>query len=179
MLINLQKICYLDKIRPAGGDICIKRSPFLLVRGGINILLEDGRVRRRTESVLQAWTNFCSWENRFVICKNLMCTSAKKCLLSSPVFKPRLHLGQKTQTRTKNWKSVMRDSVLPPWMPKCNTAKCSTVVAFSSSQFPFRLRREVSSAPPLLIWASISNSHPTASSRIASSRRCEKKQPIS
>jgi hypothetical protein len=29
-----------------------------------------------------------------------MCTSAKKCLLSSPVFKPRLRLGQKTQTRT-------------------------------------------------------------------------------
>jgi hypothetical protein len=151
MLINLQKICYLDKIRPAGGDICIKRSPFLLVRGGINILLEDGRVRRRTESVLQAWTNFCSWENRFVIRKNIMCTSAKKCLLSSPVLKPRLHLGQKTQTRTKKCgKSVMRDSVLPPWMPKCNSAKCSTVVAFSS-QFSFRLRREVSSAPPLLI----------------------------
>jgi hypothetical protein len=79
MLINLQKICYLDKIRPAGGDICIKRSPFLLVRGGINILLEDGRVRRRTESVLQAWINFCSRENRFVICKNLMCTLSAFC----------------------------------------------------------------------------------------------------
>jgi hypothetical protein len=31
----------------------------------------------------------------------LMCTSAKRCRLSSPVFKPRLRLGQKTQTRTK------------------------------------------------------------------------------
>jgi hypothetical protein len=30
-----------------------------------------------------------------------MSTSAKKCLLSSPVFKPRLRLGQKTQTQTK------------------------------------------------------------------------------
>jgi hypothetical protein len=33
--------------------------------------------------------------------KNKMCTSAKKCLSSSPVFKPRVRLGQKTQTRTK------------------------------------------------------------------------------
>ncbi|KAH0813369.1 hypothetical protein GEV33_009422 [Tenebrio molitor] len=33
--------------------------------------------------------------------KNFMCTSAKKCFLSSPVFKPRLRLGQKTQPRTK------------------------------------------------------------------------------
>jgi hypothetical protein len=30
-----------------------------------------------------------------------MCTSAKKRLLTSPVIKPRLRLGQKTQTRTK------------------------------------------------------------------------------
>jgi hypothetical protein len=30
-----------------------------------------------------------------------MCTCAKKCLLASPVFKPQLRLGQKTQTRTK------------------------------------------------------------------------------
>jgi hypothetical protein len=33
-----------------------------------------------------------------------MCTSPKKCLVSSLVFKPRLNLGQKTkitQTRTK------------------------------------------------------------------------------
>jgi hypothetical protein len=33
--------------------------------------------------------------------KNVMCTSAKKCLLSPSVFKPRLRLGQETQTRTK------------------------------------------------------------------------------
>jgi hypothetical protein len=30
-----------------------------------------------------------------------MCTSAKKRLMSSPLFKPRLRLGQKTQPRTK------------------------------------------------------------------------------
>jgi hypothetical protein len=33
--------------------------------------------------------------------KNLMCIATKKCLLSSPIFKPRLRLGQKTQSRTK------------------------------------------------------------------------------
>jgi hypothetical protein len=33
--------------------------------------------------------------------KKLMCTSVKKCFLSSPVFKPRLRLGQNTQTSTK------------------------------------------------------------------------------
>jgi hypothetical protein len=31
-----------------------------------------------------------------------MCTTAKMSLLSSPVFKPRLRLGQKTLTRTKH-----------------------------------------------------------------------------
>jgi hypothetical protein len=33
--------------------------------------------------------------------KFFMCTSAKKCLLFSTVFTPRLRLGQKTQTRIK------------------------------------------------------------------------------